>query len=75
MVCSHSNRGCYAEALGVCAALQVLLMPFLSFLLKPPPPKGRGGSDMQERERSHSLVGVWLGMGSTPHFSVPARLK
>lgn len=75
MVCSQGNRGCYTEAPGVYTALQVLLMPFLSFLPQPPPTEGTGGSDKQKRECHHSLAGVWLGMGSTPHFSVPARLK
>lgn len=75
MECSQGNGGCYTEALGVYAALQVLLVSFLSFLPKPPPTKGTGGSDKQERECRHSLVGVWLGMGSTPYFSVPVRLK
>lgn len=74
-MCSQGNSRCYTEALGVYAALQVLLMSFLSFLPKLPPTKGTGGSDKQERDSSHSLVGVWLGMGSTPHFSIPARLK
>jgi len=75
MVCSQGNCGCYTEEPGVYAALQVLLMLFLSFLLSPPPTKGRGGSDKQEREHSDSLVGVWSGIGSTLHFSFPARLK
>lgn len=73
LVCSQGNCGCYTEAPGVSAALQVLLTPFLSFWPKPPP-KGTGGSG-KEQEHSHSLVGVWLGMGSTPHFSFPVRLK
>lgn len=75
MGCSQGNCGCYTAALAVFDALQVLLTPFLSFLPNPPLPKGTGGSDKQARVRSHSLVGVWSGIGSTPHFSVPERLK